>query len=814
MMEKTIRAPAVSPTKKGKPLPAQKGRPASGLRLDPVKADTRVGAYTVEITDKWAVLSMVVLWLAAFLGLGGNVWSCFAWECPVYPLVAVGVLVVAVLVLGLTWRRARLLIFSLAGGCFLLFCLLAWPALTDGFSVAANHVSGVFSMRTGMIFPLFAAGGENDALHLTLFLCAASAVFSTLCVYIVHTSGHWLYAGLAVVSIGGMWVFAGVSPAAGWGVLAFFAWVLLFYRRVMLRRNARPIAGAGGVVGLCLLLVVLLVSGLVAAPVGLLAAPALAAARGNARDAAEDKRYQRQPTNNMPEGDMARLGGLQLNNTAALEVIMSRPESLYLKGYVGGVFAGDHWEPVDTGALAPYANTFYWLHNAGFYGQTQLARLVDTVEPGTGLIDVTVNNLNGSSKYIYTPYELAMGDGVFLDAARIGDQDIPAEGFWGQRVYRFQSLPNQVKRYPELAGRLHENEGGGDATIDNYLVQESHYNTFVYQNYLTLSQEDSAFLNRVLGDSNFEGQNHVPYQRAKQLVLDKLTSAMAYDPAAPDMAQGDAFLSWFMDESQRGWSVHFATAAALMFRYYGIPARYVEGYLITPGDVDGVLANAAITLDGTHAHAWCEIYHDGVGWIPFETTPPYLTVMEQPALYETYDIAGGGAGEGGGAGSEMPMDNFDEPLQELSPEEIGTALWQWLAAAIIAVALILMLLFALRTYRGRRAVKARALSFHGTNTADAIREMHRYLLRLQDLMGYGRLDRYPEDHLAFVEANPRYAGYSEVLAICRKARYSRQQITEADRDTVEQYSRMLVHDLDAKSSLGRRLALKYVYFVY
>ena len=54
--------------------------------------------------------------------------------------------------------------------------------------------------------------------------------------------------------------------------------------------------------------------------------------------------------------------------------------------------------------------------------------------------------------------------------------------------------------------------------------------------------------------------------------------------------------------------------------YYGIPARYVEGYLITPQDVEGKQAGDTIEIPGTNGHAWTEIYVDGLGWIPLEMT--------------------------------------------------------------------------------------------------------------------------------------------------------------------------------------------------
>ena len=60
---------------------------------------------------------------------------------------------------------------------------------------------------------------------------------------------------------------------------------------------------------------------------------------------------------------------------------------------------------------------------------------------------------------------------------------------------------------------------------------------------------------------------------------------MTYSTASdPDTKDGD-FVEHFLTDTKIGHSVHYASAAALMFRYYGIPSRYVEGYLVTPEDV-------------------------------------------------------------------------------------------------------------------------------------------------------------------------------------------------------------------------------------
>lgn len=46
------------------------------------------------------------------------------------------------------------------------------------------------------------------------------------------------------------------------------------------------------------------------------------------------------------------------------------------------------------------------------------------------------------------------------------------------------------------------------------------------------------------------------------------------------------FVNYFLLENKKGYCSYFASAAVLIFRYMGIPARYVEGYAI---DYDQIL---------------------------------------------------------------------------------------------------------------------------------------------------------------------------------------------------------------------------------
>ena len=78
----------------------------------------------------------------------------------------------------------------------------------------------------------------------------------------------------------------------------------------------------------------------------------------------------------------------------------------------------------------------------------------------------------------------------------------------------------------------------------------------------------------------------------------------------------------FVFDVGRGYCQHFAAAATLMYRLYGIPARYATGYRVSP-DAFVQQENGAWTASVTDesAHAWVEIFLEDYGWTPVEVTP-------------------------------------------------------------------------------------------------------------------------------------------------------------------------------------------------
>ena len=85
---------------------------------------------------------------------------------------------------------------------------------------------------------------------------------------------------------------------------------------------------------------------------------------------------------------------------------------------------------------------------------------------------------------------------------------------------------------------------------------------------------------------------------------------------SPSIIPEDKELVEYFLETKEGYCVYYASAMVVMARTIGIPARYVQGFQV-PIHPYG----KSVYLTGENAHAWAELYFEGIGWIPFDATP-------------------------------------------------------------------------------------------------------------------------------------------------------------------------------------------------
>ena len=121
------------------------------------------------------------------------------------------------------------------------------------------------------------------------------------------------------------------------------------------------------------------------------------------------------------------------------------------------------------------------------------------------------------------------------------------------------------------------------------------------------------------------------YDKVKA-IEEYLSDNYSYTLEPSPVPLGRDFVDFFLFDGKKGYCTYFATAMTMMLRTIGIPARYVEGYILPPEPADGNSERYIVT--NQNAHAWPEVYFEGVGWIAFEPTPPF-----NPTFYTAQAIS-------------------------------------------------------------------------------------------------------------------------------------------------------------------------------
>jgi transglutaminase-like putative cysteine protease len=95
---------------------------------------------------------------------------------------------------------------------------------------------------------------------------------------------------------------------------------------------------------------------------------------------------------------------------------------------------------------------------------------------------------------------------------------------------------------------------------------------------------------------------------------------LGYDyTLAPGAFRTDDPLTEFLFEKRAGYCEYFASAAVVLLRLQGVPARFVKGLASGPHSDQGAGLHV---LRESDAHAWVEAFVPGEGWVEVDPTPP------------------------------------------------------------------------------------------------------------------------------------------------------------------------------------------------
>ena len=212
-----------------------------------------------------------------------------------------------------------------------------------------------------------------------------------------------------------------------------------------------------------------------------------------------------------------------------------------------------------------------------------------------------------------------------------------------------------------------------------------------------------------------------PYARAMAIQKYLRSTEFSYSLQSPVQGgydgNGLSVLADFLTQKS-GYCIHFASAMAVMARLEGIPSRIAVGY--APGRPTGATVSLSgqgplpeFEVDARDAHAWPELYFQGVGWVAFEPTPSRGVV---PA-YATEAATPSGASTNERNDALTPGDGATPgPLPSLAPVPLpgaGTAAsaGAQLTQALYGIGAVLVLaLLAASPRLARSRVRRRRLS--------------------------------------------------------------------------------------------------------
>lgn len=317
-------------------------------------------------------------------------------------------------------------------------------------------------------------------------------------------------------------------------------------------------------------------------------------------------------------------------------------ETLYLKAYTGQEYTGSEWlkPSYDTLHTQRYFDVNYDNYEAytAFLEARRLAHYTET-NKGKGMYGkIRIKNLDANENYLYLPY---YASGEMTSSYRIGRG--LAEGVSPI------GTSNTIEYYP-LCFNYWQIETQPDELLADLAPDSpeaeyiSYYDTINASSYIDMPLETREALEEIKQKIGTAASLDEQILAIQEYLAENYTYSMM-----PGTTPRNAdFAVHFLTKQDSGYCAHFATAATLLLRSYGIPARYVEGYAVSVADVaEGSAINepysewfhgtnpigetgvVSVNVTDANAHAWVEVYMRGIGWVPREFTPPDTSDEEE-----------------------------------------------------------------------------------------------------------------------------------------------------------------------------------------
>lgn len=396
--------------------------------------------------------------------------------------------------------------------------------------------------------------------------------------------------------------------------------------------------------------------------------------------------------------DLTQQGSRDRSDDVMMQLSTTELGPLYLRGAAKDIYTGISWESSDMASSAD-----------SVYAQTSLG----TAFGYNNQAAVQIKNYNDNSNVLFTPYgyiSCTSAEDIVSDLRININEDDYIVYYW-----------------PDIRSM--------DLSETSEYFNTS-YDQYVQRTCLDLPEDTKKALYDLAISCGY--RTDMTTAETVAWVASFIRSSGTYKLNVSTQPADQDFAVYFLTESKEGYCVHFATAAAAMFRALGVPARYASGYRVTVPS-----SSTIVDVLDRDTHAWAEVYISGLGWIPVETTPGFgetslLPQIEEPVTPPPTQEAQPAEPTPSEAPSSPSPSDVPEPSPE--PSQSGSTLpgnstggaqnshpiWPYFCVIPgLAVLLFLVLLLRHRIVRKRRLK-----TFHRGTTNEIVLSMWQYLERL------------------------------------------------------------------------------------
>lgn len=159
-----------------------------------------------------------------------------------------------------------------------------------------------------------------------------------------------------------------------------------------------------------------------------------------------------------------------------------------------------------------------------------------------------------------------------------------------------------------------------DVAISDLQQSTSDYPEWITANYLQIPAQLTPQLTKLAAQITASAAS--PYEKTAAITR-YLRSNYVYQPKVAAAPLNLDPVDYFLFDTKEGFCTYYATSEVLLLRAVGVPARLVVGF--AQGEYDNTSKSYQVQLKDLHA--WPEVFFTENGWVAFEPTVLYESVL-------------------------------------------------------------------------------------------------------------------------------------------------------------------------------------------